>query len=314
MTTTISEGPRGAGPAPSAAKRFAQELVRLHGTLTYRGLIDALQGELLCHFDNYADGLTTATFRQRQLPERYLRGVLGFRLAQFLQVGLIDPELIYRSAMFHEPLVEATGPDTIHTVTLTKTGQIVGYIGMVGSSDPEPMPIDTPGRGRFPVEVAHDVDLLSAFAAPGRTTHNVYEIKRFVRERAMPRGAQRDRVPWHLILAIGKVTLALGGETQVVLGDSGARGALRHLRLMGIDLVVLEGTTPSLPRTELMWPSYEVPRERLAKPFVGAIPSDFSDYLNVIEAGLRFVRDDEWQQRATARLFELRRAADRLEA
>lgn len=137
MTTTISEGPRGAGPAPSAAKRFAQELVRLHGTLTYRGLIDALQGEPLCHFDNYDDGLTTATFRQRQLPERYLRGVLGFRLAQFLQVGLIDPELIYRSAMFHEPLVEATGPDTIHTVTLTKTGQIVGYyLDRISALDP----------------------------------------------------------------------------------------------------------------------------------------------------------------------------------
>lgn len=314
--TTFEEtrAPKGPPDPSAAAKRFAQELVRLHGTLTYRGLLDALRGEPLCRLDRYDDGLTTVSFRQRQLPERYLRGMLGFRLAQFLQVGLIDPELVYCRALSHEPVIEATGPDTIHTVTLTETGRIVGYIGMVGSRDPEPLLLDAPERARFPAEVAHNVDLLSPFTMPGRTTHNAYEIKRFVRDRAMPRGVQRDRVPWHLVLAVGKVALALGDEIQVVLGDSSERGALRHLRLVGIDLFVVEQTTPSLPRSELMWPSYYLPSERLAKPFVGAVPSDLADYLNAIESGLLVVRDEEWQQQAVARLLELHRSAGRLDA
>jgi hypothetical protein len=318
MTTTTSDRPVEAqadAAVDDAATRFAEGLGRLHGSLTYAGLADAIEGEPLCRLDGLGDGLTTVTFLQSQLPERYLRGILGFRLAQFLQTGLIDPELVHRRAMFHEPIVQPTGPETIHTVTLTETGKIVGYIGMVASPDPEPLALDAPERGRFPVESAHGVELLSAFAAPGRTTHDVYEVKRFVRDRAMPRGPQRDRVAWHLILANGHAIASHRGGIQVVLGDSGERGALRHLRLLlGMDLVVIEGTTPSLPRTELMWPSYFLPPERLAKPFVGEVPSGADEYLDVIGAALRRIGDDEWQQHAIAGIAELHSAAGRLEA
>ena len=309
--TTTSETTTGADA--SSAERFVDDLVRLHAGLRYPGLVDAIDGEPLCLLDRYDDGLTTVSFNQSQLPERYMRGVLGFRLSQFLLTGLMDKELVYRNAIFHEPVVDAPGPDTIHTVTLTETGQIVGYIGLVRSLDPEPLPLESPQRELFPVEVAHDVELLTQYAAPGRTTHNVIEIKRFIRDRAMPKGAQRDRVPWHLILAIGRTKLSLGDELQVVVGDSGERGALRHLRLVGFDLDVVEGTKPSLPRTELMWPSYELPPERLAKPFSGVIPDDFCDYMDALESGLVSVRDADWQQKAIARIVDLHKAAGRLD-
>jgi hypothetical protein len=289
----------------SEARRFADGLIRLHGDVAYPGLVDAVRGAPLWRLDDFGDGLTTVSFRQGQLPERYLRAILGFRLAQFLQTGLIDPELTHRRVLFHEPIVEAPGPDTIHTVTVTDSGRIVGYIAMVGSPDPAPLPLDAPGRGRFPAEVAHDVDLLADLAAPGRTTHGAYEIKRFVRDRGMPRGAQRDRVPWHLILAVGRVTLARRDEIQVLLGDSGERGALRHLRLMGVEVRVVEGTTPALPRTELMWPSYLLPAERRAKPFVATVPDGADAYVDAVELALRIVTDGHWQQHAVAKLMEL---------
>jgi hypothetical protein len=295
----------------SPVERYAEELVRLHGSLTYPGLADAIDGEPLCRLDRYGDRLTTVSFRESQLPERYLRGVLGFRLAQFLQTGLIDPELVYRRAMSHEPIVPASGPDTIHTVTLDETGRIVGYIAMVGAPDREPLALDDPARGRFPAEVAHDVDLLSPLAAPGRTTHNAYEIKRFVRDRAMAKGMQRDRVPWHLILAVAKVVLSRGDEIQLLLGDSGERGALRHLRLILLDLVVVEGTTPSLPRTELMWPSYHLPDERRAKPFVGVVPPDGSVIVDTIESTLLGLDSGNVQRQAVVSLIELQRASGR---
>ena len=286
----------------TTSERYVEELIAAHAARSYPGLLDALDGEPLCRLDGFGDGLTTVSFHQRQLPERYLRGVLGFRLAQFLRTGLIDPELVYRRRMVHEPIVEATGPDTIHTLTLTDAGRIVGYIAMVGSPDPAPLPLDSPKRGRFPAEEAHDVDLLSGLSAPGLTTHQAYEIKRFVRAAEMARGEQRDRVPWHLILAVGRVTLG-GDQIRILLGDSSERGALRHLRLMGMDPVVIEETTPSLPRTELMWPSYLLPREKLAKPFVATVPGVAGHFVEAVQDSLALVTDGHWQQEAIARLM-----------
>jgi hypothetical protein len=275
--TTISENP--------SVQRHVEELIRGHAALRFPDLADAVDGEPLVRLEGYGDGLRTVSVRESQLPEVYLRAVLGFRLAQFLQTGLMDPELVYTRRLIYEPMIETAGPETIHTITLTDSGQIVGYIGLVGSDDPEPLALDDPARCLFPAEGAHKVELLSPYAAPGRTSHNAIEVKRFVRDRSMPRGIQRDRVPWHLILAIGKVGLGNDG-IELVLGDSGERGALRHLRLVGFDLEVVEGTNPSLPRSELMWPSYELPRERLAKPFVGTVPADLADYMDAIESAL----------------------------
>lgn len=303
----MSESSSMSGTYDMRVQCYAENLVRRHAALRYPGLADAVDGEPLVRLEGYGDGLTTVSVRESQLPQAYLGGVLGFRLAQFLRTGLMDPELVYRRRLIHEPVVPASGPETIHTVTVTDSGQIVGYIGLVGSSDPEPVPLDLPARRRFPAEVAHRVDLLSAYSAPGRISHGAYEVKRFVRERSMARGTQRDRVPWHLILAVGKVGLRTP-EIEVVLGDSGERGALRHLRLVGFDLEVVEGTDPVLPRSELMWPSYELPRERLAKPFVGAVPGDLADYMEAIESGLVELDAGASQHKAVARLVDLHRA------
>ncbi|HWF36018.1 MAG TPA: hypothetical protein VG295_11615 [Solirubrobacteraceae bacterium] len=310
--TTISESSRVASAHSNRVQYYAENLVRRQARCRYLGLADAIGGEPLVRLEGYGDGLTTVSVRESQLAWGHLCGVLGFRLAQFLQTGLMDPELVYRRELVHEPLVPATGPETIHTVTLTESGQIVGYIALVASPDPEPLALEDPARRPFPAEVAHQVELLSRYAAPGRTSHNAYEVKRFVRDHSLARGMQRDRVPWHLILAIGKVGLQTP-EIELVLGDSSERGALRHLRLVGFELDVVEGTKPALPRSELMWPSYELPAHRLAKPFVGAVPSDLADYMEAIESGLVELDAEASQREAVARLVELHRSRGTLE-
>jgi hypothetical protein len=290
----------------TTSDRYVADIVRLHDRLSWRGLPAAVQGEPLMRLDGYGDGLTTLTVREGQLPERYLKGVLGFRLSQFLQLGWMDPGVVRQHTLFHEPIVPSRGPETIHTVTLDDHGRLVGYIALVGSDDPEPLPLDDPSRSRFPAESAHRVDLLSALAEPGLTTHQVYELKRFVRARGMPRGLQRDRVPWHLILAIVRMHIATGGQTRVIVGDSTESGALRHLRLVGLDLTVVENTRPSLPRTELMWPSYE--KDELAKPWAGRV-HDLTSYVDAIEAGLRSDPNGDWQGFGAARILALHRRA-----
>lgn len=284
--------------------------MRLHDKLSFRRLPDSIEGDPLFRLDGHDDGLTTLSVRQSQLPERYLRAVMGFRLAQFLQMGWMDPELAYRRALYHEPVTVAAGPETIHTVTLTDTGRIAGYVALVGSPDPVALPLDAPQRELFPAEAAHHVDLVTGFAAPGRDTHQVYEIKRFVRALSMVRGVQRDRVPWHLILAIGRSSLALEGQIKMVVGDSRENGALRHLRLLGFDPFVVEGTAPCLPRSELMWPSYEQPE--LAKPFIASVPRKLVDYMAAIEAALLRDAAADWRREAIAHLMALHRAAGQL--
>lgn len=293
----------------AAEGRFLQDLIRLHAELRYPGLPAAIDGPPLCRLEGYDDGLLTLSIREHQLPDRYARAILGFRLAQFIQTDLMDRSLVYQRALFHEPIPKHTGPDTIHTVTLTESGKIVGYLGLVGSDDPEPLPLDSPDRAFFPVEVAHKVELLSRYAAPQRNTHQAWEIKRFIKDRSMEAGMQSDRVPWHLILAIGRVGIALGNDARVIVGDSSEHGALRHLRMIGFDFVVVEDSGPSLPRTELMWPSYLLPKERLAKPFSALIHADLPEYMDVIDDALRDVREEAWQLKALGRLNDIRRAS-----
>jgi hypothetical protein len=310
MTTSSAvETPERPATDGVAEGRFLQDLIRLHAELRYPGLPAALDGEPMCRLEGFDDGLITLSFREGQLPDRYVRAILGFRLAQFIQTDLMDRSLVYQRALFHEPIPKHIGPDTIHTVTLTESGKLVGYLGLVGSDDPDPLPLDAPNRAQFPVEGAHKVELLSRYATPQRNTHQVMEIKRFIRDRSMEAGMQRDRVPWHLILGIGKVGMALGNDVQVIVGDSSEHGALRHLRLIGFDFVVVEDAHPSLPHTELMWPSYLVPKERLAKPFSALLHADLPEYMEVIEAALTDVRDDAWQLKALGRLNDIRRAS-----
>ena len=292
-----------------AGRRFVRTIVQLHRTLSFRRMPDAMAGPPLCRLDSLGDGLTTLCMRESQLPERYLRGLMGFRLAQFLQMGWMDPMLAYRRALFHEPVARSSGPETIHTVTLTETGRIVGYLALTGTTDPEPLPLDSPRRARFPAEVAHHVDLVTGFAAACRDTHQVYELKRFVRDLAMEPGPQRDRVPWHLILCLGRTVGAAGDDIQVLLGDSRENGALRHLRMIGFDPLVVEDTAPSLPRTELMWPSYEQPK--LAKPFIAEVPAELGEYMDVIAAGLALPPGGDWRATALAPLARLLRETRR---
>lgn len=282
--------------------RFAADIIRLHDTLAFPSLPDAVIGEPLFRFDSESDGLTSLSVRQSQLPDRYLRAVMGFRLAKFLQIGMMDADLARRRALFCEPVSHGAGPETVHALTLTRAGQIVGYMALTGAADPTPTPFDSPRRIPFPAESAHRVDLLSRFAGPGLDSHGVREIKRLVRNPSMPAGRQADRVPWHLIYALG--TSAIAMNVRYFVGDAREDGALKHLRLIGFDPLVIDDTKPRLERTELMWPSYE--NAVVAKPFVSRMPDDLQSYLDVIRTALEQGMDDGWQR---STLLSLRQVA-----
>jgi hypothetical protein len=291
-----------APPAPPApAARFVGAIVDLNRQLRFGRLPDALREVAVATVEGYGDGLVTLAVPQRLIPSRYLTGIFGFRLAQFLRLGMMCPELAHRHGKHHEPIDPAGSVDSVHAVTIGPDGALVGYICLVGSVDPAPLPLDHPARYEFPAEQAHRVRLLDEFARPGRSTHQAYEIKRFVRSWSMEQGPTSDRVPWHLILALSRVVRAMGDGAQVILGDSREDGALRHLRLLGFDPVVIDDTRPQLTRNELMWPSYE--QQQVAKPFAAAIPEALTMSMGIIEAALAEPMGAGWQRRAVTRLL-----------
>jgi hypothetical protein len=153
------------------------------------------------------------------------------------------------------------------------------------------------------------VDLLAARAAPGWTVHHVFEVKRFLRDQAMPPGPAATRVPWHVVLGFGRTLLRLGGPDRrvLVVGDAKERVAMRHLELMGLDLEVVHGTSPSLPRTDPNWPIYA--QENLAKPFIGAIPPSYADDVRTIEEHLSYHPGEEPVRALISKLWQRRRAA-----
>jgi hypothetical protein len=281
--------------------RFTDDILSMHSKLRFGALLQEIEGEPLCRLSGLGDGLTTITVRQSQIPDRYLRGILGFRLSQFLRSGLMSVDVAYLNGLAHEPMVETA--ETIHTITMTESGEIIGYIGCVASADLVPVPLDGAGRRHFPAEFAHRIDLVSPLASSELRTDHVFEIKRFTRSSLILDPQLGAKACWHLLLSLGKTIVAPDSMIKIILGDSRESRALRYLRLIGFEPTVINGTKPSLPRTDLMWPSYE--QEKLVKPFIAHVPTDFANFLEVVESGL-WSEDSEWQRNMARGLRSLR--------
>jgi hypothetical protein len=237
-----------------ARERYLSDIIRLHSTLDFRSLPDHVIGDPLYVAYDPRDELITITVEDDQLPLRYLNGIMGFRLVQYLRLGWISPQLVYERAVFRETVRHPEGVQNVHTVSLcTRTGRIRGYISLGCSQDAVPLPLDDPDRGRFSTEVAHDIDLLTRFAADGM----------------------------HLLLGLGRVISASEGRMRVMLGDAKEKVAIRHFRLTGFDLQVDRGTSPWLPETDLMAPIYD--QDVNAVPFVAPVHADLGDYMDLIE-------------------------------
>lgn len=302
--------PTSADPTGSRALRYVADIIELHERLSYRRLPAEIAGPPLYYAEDAQSGLLTLTARDSQFPARYLRGILGFRLAQYLRLSWISADLVYRTAAFHEPLPRAGETESIHTVTLcSRTGRIRGYVGLSCSSDAVSMPLDSARRTLFPTEAAHGVDLLGPYARPGLGTHQVFELKRFLRDQSMPLGIQRDRVPWHLMLGMGEAMIQLGDAIGMVLGDAKEHVALRHLRLAGFDLHVVEDTSPSLPPSDPLAPIYH--QGVVAKPFVAPVPADLAWYRDVVRSYMDGTSDLTSYHEMVARLAARRQKAPR---
>ncbi|WP_100502244.1 hypothetical protein [Geodermatophilus chilensis] len=274
-------------PPRSATRRYAADIVALHDRLSYRHLLDHLPHADLLHRAARGDGLVTVASTTEHLPHRYLLGLQGFRLAQYLQLGWACEEALHRSAGFCEPL-QWLHADDVHVLTYSsRTGRILGYLSLTTSGAQEPRDLLEPGRPRFPVETAHRVNLFESVAAPaGVRSDEVRELKRFVHSRTLTDRAQRLRVTLELLLGAGQTLVALEPAVRVLVGDVEEKVALRHLLLAGLDVHLIEDTQPWLPDDDLLHLAYT--RRGEVKPFVAHVPdrAELEGRVELLEATL----------------------------
>ncbi len=256
-----------------AAVRYTADVVSLHRRLSFRGLSAQLGPDQVLHREHRGDGLVTLAVPTRHLPHRYLLGLQGFRLSQYLQLGWICEETVYSGALFSEP-AHGASPDDVHVICLSGDGAIQGYLCLTACGDGGgSWDLHDPDRPAFPVEEAHDINLFDHVEAlPGVRTDGVRELKRFVHARTLTDKQQRLRVTLELLYGMGRVLQGVTPSVRTLVGDLEEHVALRHLLLAGLDVQLVEGTSPGLAERDLLHHMYLA--RASVKPFVAHLPAE----------------------------------------
>lgn len=249
--------------------RYARDILALQDGLNFRSLLKTGSADSTYHARR-PGGLLTLGLRTDQLGDRHLLGLQGFRLAQYLQLGWVCEDVIASRGMFCEP-TQGLRDDDLHMVTMSESGEILGYLGLVGTEDVTPLELRDPARAPFPVEKAHGINLFDVVdAGDAMTTDQVRELKRFVHRRSMTDRGLRLRVTLELLLAAGTLVLGLP-TTRLVVGDVEEHVALRHLMMVGLRIRLIEGTQPQLTERDYLHLAYE--KRATVKPFVAEVPA-----------------------------------------
>jgi hypothetical protein len=270
--------------------RYVSELISLHDSVSVRGIETAISSDHLLYSAQRPGGLLVLAARSSGIPQRYLLAIQAFRLAQYLRLRFASPELAYSRALLTEPC-PANGEE-IHLLVLdADTGTIVRYLSLLGTSDAQPMPLTDPRRSLFPCEVAHGVNLFCHVAQPPELdSSNVWEIKRLVQPSttAAHGGGQRVRITLEAVFALYTVLSAMAPRIEVLVGDGEEGIAIRRMQRVMRQVTVLEGTAPSLPPDELMYPLYT--QREIVKPFVAQVPTS-DDLRDMVERFSSAVED-----------------------
>lgn len=264
-------------PAPSSSiqQRYIKDILQLQRRLSFSRLDAELQKNGGCIYRaDHGHGVVTLVANSRSVPDRYLRGIAGFRLSEYLQAGFASEEIVFNRSLFCEPVREFHDDD-LHVITTdSNSGRILGYVTLSHSQDPVTRPIAAEDRRLFPCEQAHDLRLQSVLPdTRGLMTHQVREVKRFVHARDVTDRSLRLRITLELLAGIMQAARLGGCPTQLLIGDVEEHVALRHLVLLGLAVHLLKGTTPRLSPQNVMHPMY-TKRERVLPFYAWAPPEE----------------------------------------
>ncbi|MEU1408548.1 hypothetical protein ABZ471_40745 [Streptomyces sp. NPDC005728] len=259
-------------PATRVQDRYIEDILRLNSRLSFGRLADELRknGAALHQFDQ-ARGLTTLVAYSESIPERYLLGLAGFRLAEYLNAGFASQKLVFDRSLFCEP-IQAMHRRDIHVVTThTGSGRIVGYVALAHSQDTKPRLLTDPARLLFPSEQVHGIQLQKLMDDPYTlTTHQIREVKRLVHAHSVTDRQTHLAITLELLAGISKAVQTEHPGLKLLIGDVEEHIALRHLVLLGLTVRLVQGTNPKLSQQDVLHPRYNTGEKVL--PFYARIP------------------------------------------
>jgi hypothetical protein len=261
----------GLHPARGRIERYMHDIVALHDRLSFRRMPDEIRGEPIWLRRRSTTPLTTLAALESQIPDRYLLGIYGFRLSQYLRLGWACADTVYNRCLFAEPRL-CSSPGDLHVVTLNQdTGRILGYVSLAHAGDVSGKVLGDRTRTQFTFEVAHRLwvqDELPDLADV--SCDKVREIKRFVRDSRLCDKELRARVPWEVLTGLGGGLSVISPRIVLLVGDLEESVALRHLRKAGLRTRLIENTSPALNFGEIMRPAYI--KRKGVKPFIAEVP------------------------------------------
>jgi hypothetical protein len=223
------------------------------------------------------------------LTREELDGLLRFRLAQYLQIGFVDREVVCAEHLSAEP-PEAVAPGDVHLIAGDSvTGEILCYAVI---EQPPPAPAGCRMRSQdrvlFPVEKVHGAGVYDRLPVlPDLPVARIREMGRFVRSQRPQAG--RDLLARAVVEVCVAMFRLMAGPLRMgvdaVIGDLEEHVAKQNLDFMHVPSVVIHGTVPFLAAASYLSPRYAL---HTVYPFA-CLTSDISaalDRLGAIEEAL----------------------------
>lgn len=252
------------GPAVSAAaQRHAAAVMEAAGTIRLRELFGDPAGAIYHLADRH--GISVTAVRTRALDHEQLVALMRYRLAQYLAIGFVDAERVYREHLHHEPL-DHVAPDDVHVVAGdAETGELVCYAAMRSiAGAPPDATVRMRDRPLFPAEEVHGWGIYQRLRElPDIRVSRVRELGRFVKNQAFaPLDHRAIRGPIEVATAFFRLLgEELRDEIDAGVGDFEEGVAMQNFAYFHVPMAVLHGTVPVEP--EDAWLHYRYVARRV---------------------------------------------------
>ena len=223
------------------------------------------------------------------LTEAQREALLRFRFAQYLAVGFVDRDLVYRERLEHEP-AGAKEPDTIHLVAFSSDGgRLLAYLALRRAAAAAPgATLRSRERPLLPLEEHFGWGALNRLRLlPDLPLDRVRELGRFVKnQRLGPLAELGSRATIEVSLAtVRALTGPLRLEVEAFVGEFEDAVARRNLEFFRTPFVMLRGGLPAFPADHYLRPALD---GRARYPFAVLVSdmTSMSGRADAIEAAL----------------------------
>jgi len=229
-------------------------------------------------------GVTVVAVPTIALDPNVVDALLRFRLAQYLDIGFIDQQVVYEQRMRTEP-ASVVAPGDIHLVAgVPATGEVLCYAVL----EQPPAAADgcrlrSPDRPLYAVERVHGSGLYQRLPIlPDLPVSKVRELGRFVKnQHPAASGELLTRAVVELGVAVFRLAAGpLRLQLDAVVGDLEEHVAKQNLDFFHIPSVVIHGTVPYQANASYLYPRY---LRHTVYPFA-CLASDISTALPRLQA------------------------------